>query len=191
MTNAVEIRNLTISFEDKKIIDNLTYSFPSNKTTIIAGASGVGKTSLINAIMNLIPYEGTIEYAPGTRFSAVFQENRLVDGISAYRNLKIAAPALTDSEIKDGFVSVGLENDMHTPVSRLSGGMKRRVALLRALLTPYDILIMDEPFKGLDETTAATVKAYVRKKTSEKTVLLITHDSSEVNSYSNILFLES
>lgn len=86
---------------------------------------------------------------------------------------------VSDKVITEALSELGLENCLNTRVSELSGGMKRRVAILRGLLANSNILILDEPFKGLDTDNKTAVMEYVKKKTSDKTVLLITHDLSE------------
>lgn len=178
----LKINSLTIKYEDKTVISDFSCCINEGKYTALMGQSGIGKTSIINAIMGLIPYDGTITSSDNCRFSAVFQENRLCEGISVYRNIKMtAAKNFSEEDIITALNAIGLPDIKNKKVSRLSGGMKRRVAILRAVMAPYDILIMDEPFKGLDASTYESVRAYIKEKTSGKTVILITHDPSEAS----------
>lgn len=95
------------------------------------------------------------------------------------------------SVIENGLAEFRLSKEINTKVSSLSGGMKRRIAILRALLSDYDNLILDEPFNGLDEAIKLKVMEYIKEKTSGKTVILITHNSSEVTFFNcNILHLD-
>lgn len=176
----IQITSLRIKYEDKTVISDFSCSIHESRYTALMGQSGIGKTSIINALMGLVSYEGTITLPDKCRFSAVFQENRLCEGISVYRNIKLtAADNYSARDIITAINAMGLSGSENVKVSKLSGGMKRRVAILRAIMAPYDVLIMDEPFKGLDASTYESVKSYVKEKTSGKTVILITHDSSE------------
>ncbi len=178
MENAMIINNLTIKYGEHKVIDNLSCAVKSGMTTAIMGTSGAGKTSFINAIMGLIPYEGTIEAAPSTIINAVFQEDRLCEGLSVMRNLRMVSK-LTPEEINACLDEIGMSGTAHKKIFRLSGGMKRRVAILRGLISDGNFIIMDEPFKGLDSVTKEAVMAFTKKKASERTMLLITHDPTE------------
>ena len=177
MTPQIQIKNLTIKYDDTTVMNDFSYDFGIG-TYAVMGPSGIGKTSLINAILGLIPFDGNINFATEPQFSVVFQEDRLCKGISVKKNLSMVCDC-SEEELTDALSQVNLSESLSTPVSELSGGMKRRVAILRALLAPHNILILDEPFKGLDSDNKAIVMEYIKKKTSDKTVLLITHDLSE------------
>ena len=179
----ISIRNLTIKYDEAKVIEDFSCNF-SIGTYAIMGKSGIGKTSLIRAMLGLIPYEGTIDYDPEPLFSVVFQEDRLCEGISVRKNIAMVSD-IPDEAITEALNELGLENCLNTRVSELSGGMKRRVAILRGLLANSNILILDEPFKGLDADNKITVMECVKKKTSDKTVLLITHDLSEAKFFNS------
>ena len=177
MKSAIAIKNLTIKYEGNTVLEDFSYNFQKGFYAI-TGQSGIGKTSLINAILCLIPYTGTISFDGEPRFSAVFQEDRLCEGLSVKKNITIVN-RYSDSEISTALEEVGLEGCLNTRISELSGGMKRRIAILRAILADYNILVLDEPFKGLDADNKSAVMDFIQKKTSDKTVLLITHDLSE------------
>ena len=174
----IQINNLSIGYEDKIILKNISEHISAGEHIALTGASGIGKTSFINAIMKLINYDGEIIIPNNVRFSAVFQENRLFEGLSVYKNIRITTHDHPVDIIKQHITLAGLLPE--TIVNTLSGGMKRRVAILRAILAPFDILILDEPFKGLDADTKLIMMNMVKEKISEKTMLLITHDPSEI-----------
>ena len=110
----------------------------------------------------------------------VFQENRLCENLTACANIRlVTGKRYSDTQLRKELAAVGLEGAENKPVRELSGGMKRRVALLRALLAEYDVLFLDEPFKGLDEVTKAVVMDYTRTKVKGKTVIMVTHDIKE------------
>ena len=173
----IQINNLSISYEDKIILNNFSDHIVSGEHVALTGISGIGKTSFINAIMNLITYDGEILIHPNVHFATVFQENRLFEGLSVYKNIRMTASDCSADYIKKHIALAGLEPE--AIVNTLSGGMKRRVAILRAILAPFDILILDEPFKGLDADTRLNMMNMVKEKVSAKTMLLITHDPWE------------
>ena len=177
----IRINNLSITYEDKQVITHLCDTIASGEKIALMGASGIGKTSLINAIMNLISYEGDIQFDEPPIFATVFQEDRLLNDFTVFANIKIVTPQLSNHKITEVIESIGLNpKDL---VRELSGGMKRRVAILRGILAPSNLLIMDEPFKGLDASTKDKVMTLVKEKASDKTMILITHDLSEAQFY--------
>ena len=112
-------------------------------------------------------------------FSAVFQEDRLLNEMTAESNVRLVNPSLNLSDTINAMADLGLRESAQQSVRELSGGMKRRVAILRAVLHDSDILLLDEPFQGLDEETRKTVISFLRKKAENRTVLLITHNKED------------
>ena len=174
------VRGLCKRFEDKVVLQDFTARFPAGETTCIMGRSGCGKTTLLNILMGfLAPDAGEVRGRPA-RLSAVFQEDRLLEGFSARANIAFVSPQLPAEQIDRHLAAVGLAQDAGQPVRELSGGMRRRVAIVRAVLAGGDLLLLDEPFKGLDETTRASVASYLRAETAGRTVVMVTHDPDEV-----------
>ena len=181
--NDIIIKDLYKSFGDKKVLSGFSEHFPIGQTTVIMGESGCGKTTLINIIMGLENADsGEISGVPQS-ISAVFQEDCLCEDFSAISNIKaIVGKKLSKKEVAKALTELGLTaKDISSPVRELSGGMKRRVVIARAILADADLIIMDEPFKGLDEGTRRTVIEYVRRKTAGKTLIVITHSPEEVD----------
>ncbi len=114
------------------------------------------------------------------RISAVFQEDRLCEAFSPIDNIRLAVPGLSRTAIAAELKQVLPEECLNRPVSTLSGGMKRRTAIMRAMLFPSAAVIMDEPFTGLDEETKALVIRYIRKNSRGKLLLLSTHQEEDV-----------
>lgn len=173
--------NISKAFGEKKVLDSFTHIFSDGKTTAVMGASGCGKTTLLRILMGLLePDSGRVVLPEGARISAVFQEDRLCENLTVSANIRLAAGKRYPREtLEQALSQVGLFGCADTPVRELSGGMKRRTALLRALLCEYDVLFMDEPFKGLDEETKRTVMEWCKEKTRGRTVVVVTHDSAE------------
>lgn len=166
-------------FGDTAVLENFSHEFAFEKTTAVLGRSGGGKTTLLNILMGLLPPDSGEVIREG-RISALFQEDRLCENLTASANIRlVTGKRFSKAEIAKELEAVGLTGCAEKPVRELSGGMKRRTAMLRALLAEYDILFADEPFKGLDETTRADVMRYFKEKTAGKTVVFVTHDSVE------------
>jgi len=176
------VRNLTKSFQDLKVLEGVNLTFHEGTAYCLMGPSGAGKTTFFRILLGLEKADsGVIEGAGGRRFSAVFQEDRLCEDFTPLDNVMMTADRrVTGAKAKKELCRLLPEGAINRPVHTLSGGMKRRVAVCRALLAPYDILLMDEPFTGLDEDTRKGVIGYIREKTVGKTVILSTHQEEDV-----------
>ena len=172
------VTGLYKAFGARKVLNDVNVVFPEGKASCIMGPSGCGKSTLLKMIMGLMkPDAGSISGVP-EKISAVFQEDRLCEEFSAMTNVRLAAGrSVTDDEIRACFYRLGIEASADEKVIDLSGGMKRRVAIARALMTEHHLLLLDEPFKGLDEETRKKVIEEVRKDPS--TIIMVSHDSYE------------
>lgn len=180
----IEVKRLSKAYGEKKVLQDFCLTLPHGKRTCIMGPSGCGKTTLIHILCGLVKQDaGEILNLPG-RIGVVFQENRLCEDFSALENVRMVALQKTEKARKL-LDLMGLKEDMDKPVSTLSGGMKRRVAIARALLYDAPLLVMDEPFNGLDEDTKETVIQTVLDETAGKTVLFITHDENEAHRFAD------
>lgn len=176
----IVLHDICKHFGEKTVIKNLNINIEIGKTTCIMGPSGSGKTTLLNILMGLEqPDSGSIINMLPNK-SAVFQEDRLCENFSVFRNIRLICPDdVSDSCILFHLQQIGLDDNAHEPVKNLSGGMKRRVAIVRAVLASYDILFLDEPFKGLDERRKLLTIDYIKENIKNKTVVLVTHDIFE------------
>ena len=220
----------------------ISFEIGQGEHVLVTGASGSGKTTLLSLIAGLQkPTGGTLslavdggasekvsekasekvsektsEKASGdNRVSMMFQENRLLNELSAVRNIQVILPkhfrrtydvsmidgsgkktgdgGRSDSSVNhsepearesvEALIRRHLENvlpgvSLDKPVSELSGGERRRVALVRAILAPGEVLLLDEPFTGLDEAATQTVKEYIERETAGRTVLLTDHEGT-------------
>lgn len=187
MENAICFEHINKAYGDLTVLHDFSATFPYGSVTAVTAPSGAGKTTLLRLFMELETADsGVITGLSGLRKSAVFQEDRLCENLTALANIQIttsgSAPGLpaTKSAIIASMEELGLSDCWQKPVRELSGGMKRRIAILRALWADYDLLLLDEPFKGLDSQTKDTVIDYVRQHIAGKTVIFVTHDRSEL-----------
>lgn len=178
----LEAVKLSKAFDGKPVLHAISHVFSEGSRTCLMGPSGCGKTTLLRLLMGLLaPDSGEVKSDRALRISAVFQENRLLEHLSAVSNVSLVTTA-SRGEIETMLRALALY-DFNAPVSTFSGGMKRRVALCRALMATYDVLFLDEPFKGLDETTREKVIRVVNESTQGKTVILVTHARREAEGY--------
>lgn len=166
-------------FGDNIVLEHFSHEFAKGKATAVLGRSGSGKTTLLNILMGIVlPDSG--EILREGRISALFQEDRLCENLTAGANIRlVTGKRFSKAQLSGELERVGLADCESKPARELSGGMKRRTAMLRALLCEYDILFADEPFKGLDEATKLIVTEYFKEKTKDKTVVFVTHDKDE------------
>lgn len=169
-------------FDGKAVLSDFSETFSSGITCILGG-SGSGKTTLLRLAAGLLrPDAGTVRRAETERLAFVFQENRLAEAFTVYRNLKLVLPrgALDKQAAVQMLAHVGLSKSvLLQPVSSLSGGMKRRVSVLRALLCDSPYVFLDEPTSGLDEETKRLTADFICERSRAKTVLWVTHDEEE------------
>ena len=170
-----KVENLTVQYGGTAVLENFSAEFPDGGVTAVSGRSGCGKTTLLAVLLGLLrPDGGTVS---GFRQpSAVFQEDRLLPFISAEKNIAVTA-GCTEAEAGEALLSVGFDAaDRGKRAFELSGGMARRVAIVRAMLAPGDAVLLDEPFKGLDERTRAQVVRFVCENRRGRTMVVVTHD---------------
>lgn len=182
MNHHILLNHISKSYNGQIIFSDLCLSIPYGEITAITAPSGYGKTTLLRLFMGLeTPDTGIITGLNGQKKSAVFQEDRLCEDFSALANIKLTAVNYTESEILSAMEQIALYDCAKKPVKELSGGMKRRIAILRALLADYDLLFLDEPFKGLDKETKDLVIKYTGQLIAGKTVIFTTHDHTEIS----------
>ena len=176
MSNIV-LKNINKSFGDKKVLSNFSFSLEKGERVCLMGESGRGKTTLLNILLGLEKVDSGEVSGLTKEVSAVFQEDRLCECFSPYGNvIAVTGKKIEKEKILSCLASLGLENDVNTAVSKLSGGMRRRVALARGLLAESEILVLDEPFKGLDEALHFRVAEVVLEYTKGKNLVFATHD---------------
>lgn len=173
---AMRLADITKAYGGVKVFDGFSADIENNAVTRLCGESGRGKTTLLRIIAGLEDFEGSITERPKGKISFVFQENRLFEELSALENCILVLHRKPHFDIAAALRFTGLsDEDINRPVKELSGGMKRRTAVVRALCTDFGMLLLDEPFEGIDEENRRKTAELIRRHTEGKTVLLVTH----------------
>ncbi len=186
----ITFTNITKQYGDHIVFNNYSNTFQDNKVHVLLGESGAGKTTLVRLLTNLEqPDKGSIQGTEKKQIAMVFQDNRLLENLSVSKNIRLAMKQPKTQQqlvlINDELTAIGLPDIMDKEVSTLSGGMKRRVAILRALLAPSDILIFDEALQGLDEENEQKTMDAILRHTQNKTVFWITHNKKDLQYFTD------
>ena len=185
------IQNLSKSYGGRPVLSGLNMTFTSQSPCCLMSPSGSGKTTLFRILMGLETADsGSIHFTDDTGrtlpgrpgFSVVFQENRLCEAFTPLENVRMTAGrSLPPEQIRKEMALLLPEESLDRPVSTLSGGMKRRTALCRAILTPSSVLLMDEPFTGLDDAMRRQAIRYLLDRLAGRLLLLSTHSQEDVS----------
>ncbi len=203
----LNVSNLSVAFDNRVIVDNLSFTVPTGETLAITGPSGIGKTTLLHAICGIIrTTHGTI-HIDNVDISAlpthkrgiglVSQTGDLFPTMTVSQNiefgLRIAKISKTDrtSRVSELLEMVNLAHLAHRNVAELSGGEARRIALARALAPRPQVLLLDEPLSGLDQETHKSLMSDLARvlKQTTTTALLVTHDQIEADFLANMTFV--
>ena len=175
----LKLHNLTLRYGDHTVLHNVCLTLKPGQRIAVMGPSGCGKTTLLRIAMGLLkPTEGSVENTFQT-ISAVFQEPRLLPWRTALENVNLVLGdgKQTLPQAENALCQMDLRDAADKYPKELSGGMQQRVAIARALAVKSDLLILDEPFKGLDEALREQVIGEVSR--TKAAVLLVTHDKQE------------
>ena len=179
----IEIKDVSKSYDGKEVLHDFSLNIEEEHSYIITGPSGCGKTTLLRMILGLEqPDKGTVKLLgdykyPFINSGMVFQEDRLCEGFDAVTNVTMVNRRVYRENAIEELKKLLPEEDLHKPVRELSGGQRRRVAIARALAIPSDILIMDEPFTGLDHDARMNAISHIRQKQGTRALVITTHDT--------------
>lgn len=182
----ITFSNVNMRFKDLVVMENFSAEFEENKVHCILGPSGCGKTTMLNLISGILKEEGGQITKP-QKVSYVFQEESLIPQKTALKNLELVLKSVYKDKkvlraVIDKYLKISdLEDASELYPYEMSGGMRQRLALIRAFAYPSDILLMDEPFKTLDITLKANIiQSFLNLYEEDKrTVLFVTHDIDE------------
>jgi NitT/TauT family transport system ATP-binding protein len=196
----IKLNSISKIYDDgMELLKDFSMSFEDNKITCIFGPSGVGKTTIAGIAAKIVPVDsGTITGTENTVYSYVFQEPRLLPWYSVYENIDFVLKDVYNDSDRDSIINnyiemVDLSEYKDYKPRALSGGMAQRVSLARAFAYPSNVLIMDEPFKGLDiKLKQEMISLFERLwNKNKKTVIFITHDIEEAVTLSHIIYIIS
>ncbi len=200
----IEVKNISKSFEDKVIIDDISAQFKPGQCNLIIGTSGSGKTVLIKCIVDLMHADKGEIYFDGQRFASMskeerkdlrnnigmlFQGNALFDSKTVQENVRFPLDMFTqlsldekNEKVAETLARVNLEGVNDKYPAEISGGMKKRVALARAIIMKPKYLFCDEPNSGLDPQTSMVIDKLIHDITAEFniTTIVVTHDMNSV-----------
>lgn len=176
----ITLKHLKKRYGKTVVFQDLSCSIGPGVTAVMA-PSGGGKTTLLRVLLGLErPDGGTVTGLEGVRWGAVFQEDRLLEHLDARGNLRFALGLNYAEELAAKLLeALGLGDVGGKPVGAFSGGMKRRLALARALLAPWEALALDEPFAGLDDENRQRAIHCIRQAAGRGPVVLVTHDRAD------------
>ena len=176
----IECRDLCLSFEGRVILNKVSFSLPDAGVFALMGSSGIGKSSLLKILSGLLaPDSGTIRGLDNLRVGILFQEDRLLPWHTALKNVMLAMehPSQEEARILLDALEIGDSADAYPAV--LSGGMKRRAALARAIAFSPDVLLLDEPFTGIDEQIKGRISPFIQK--SAPLIIFSTHNLQDAD----------
>lgn len=182
-----EMRNANLSYDQLQVLNNFSLWGESNRFICLLGPSGVGKTSILNVLAGILKPDGGFVSAGAERLAYVFQEPRLLPWMTVEQNMEVGLFRLNRNkdwrkqQVQQVLQKIGLEEFGGYYPEQLSGGMKQRVSIGRAYVIQPDLLLLDEPFIGLDEALKAEMQDLLLelKKWHKCTSIMVTHDIRE------------
>src|SRR6056297_2939618 len=193
----IKINRLKKNYKNKKIFSDFNMNIEPCDITCILGPSGVGKTTLFNVISGLTDYEdGEIIGIDQKNISYLFQEPRLIPWLTVYENIDIILKNIFPDKKREDVINyylnmVGIIDYAYKKPEELSGGMKQRLAIARTFAYPSTLLLMDEPFQGLDiKLKNSIIESFLKLwKEDNRTVIFITHDIDEALRISDQIYI--
>lgn len=171
----IGIHDLSLGFGDKLVLDRFSLTLPQQGVTVLSGPSGCGKTTLLRVLAGLeAPQSGTVTGIAPERTAILFQEDRLLPGRTAAQQLTDVLPRPRRGEAAKWLALAELTGEEDSLPSQLSGGMGRRLALVRCLALEADLYLLDEPFTGIDLARRRRLMGAL--KALGKPVLLVSHE---------------
>lgn len=182
----IEIDHISKSYDGRAVLQDLTFEISSEHSYVITGPSGIGKTTLIRIILGLTePDAGRVRLLgdykyPHVNAGVVFQEDRLCEDFTAVENVAMVNHRLGANVAREELERLLPADQLDKPVRELSGGQRRRVCIIRACIIPSDLIIMDEPFAGLDAATRRAAIAYIQAVKGTTPFVVTAHDLTDL-----------
>lgn len=180
---SIRICNLDKRYGASPVLVDLSFTLEEGEIYCLMGPSGAGKTTLLRVLLGLEPFQaGSIEGIDRNRVSAMFQEDRLCEALTAVENVLLVLPKSSSrTQVRALLQEILPADELDKPVMQMSGGQRRRVSLVRAVAYPSDIIVLDEPFTGLDSATRRQAIAFLLKHADGRTLLVSTHGEDDAD----------
>ena len=173
----IKLTDVSLKYDEKIVLNRFNLTLPKQGLVCFFGPSGCGKTSLLRILAGLTASDsGEVSGIAGLKPAVVFQENRLLPWLTALENVTLVLPEAKIAQAQYWLEQVELGAEAAKLPAELSGGMQRRIALARALAYGGDMLLLDEPFTGLDSALAKRLLHLIAENYRGKLVVMITHD---------------
>lgn len=188
----IEAEHIYKSYGGKPVLEDFSLDISSDSSYVITGESGAGKTTFLRILLGLEkPDQGRIRLLGDYKYSqvnagVVFQEDRLCEDFSAAENVAMVSKKLSERIARQELEKLLPADQLDKPVRELSGGMRRRVCIVRACVVPSDVLVMDEPFTGLDEENRRKCIDYIRSVQGSTPLVLTAHSLDGLGFCKNI-----
>ncbi len=189
LPNILEVKNLSVSFNDEKVIDNLSFNLKKGENLVVVGPNGAGKTVLLRTLIGMIQSEGEVRWNKDIKIGYVPQkilpEKNIPLNIEEFFNFK----KISSEQIQKALQSVGINNFsiLKKKISVISSGQLQRILIAWSLIGNPDVLLFDEPLAGIDIEGEETIYNLLEQIDKERslTMILITHDLSVVYKFAD------
>lgn len=180
----IEVKDVSKAYGEKKVLDGFNLNIEDEHSYIITGGSGVGKTTLLRLVLGLekpdsgkVGLLGDYKY-PYINAGVVFQEDRLCEGFSAVTNCAMVSKKVFKQTVREELLKLLPEDKVDIPVKKLSSAERRMVCIARACCIPSDVLVMDEPFKGLNPSEKEKAISFIRDKQGSGSLVIASKDTT-------------
>lgn len=184
--------NFNKCFGDKVVLKDFSLELPSRGVVAFMAPSGSGKTTLTRIICGLEAADGNCFACPKKQISVVFQEDRLLPGVTVLGNVMAVLEKGEENEklALSWLDKMGIKSSAHLLPGQLSGGMRRRLSIARAMAYGGDLMILDEPFAGLDDLTRKSIYPHIfDDKKNDRLIIMVTHDRHEAEALADRLIV--
>ena len=180
----IQLQDICKTVQGREVLKDIQWEIGSDDCWLLAGPSGSGKTMLLRIILGLEkPDRGSVNLLGDYKYASVnagvvFQEDRLCEQFSAIENVAMVNERLSETVAKEELVKFLPEERLSIPVCELDALERRLVVMIRACIIPSDLLLLDEPFRGMDDALRSRVIAYIRDKAGHKGIVFVQQDDS-------------
>jgi len=180
----IEVKDVSKSYGEKKVLDGFNLNIEDEHSYIVTGGSGAGKTTLLRLVLGLekpdsgkVGLLGDYKY-PYINAGVVFQEDRLCEGFSAVTNCAMVSKKVFKQTVREELLKLLPKDKVDIPVKNLSSAERRMVCIARACCIPSDVLVMDEPFKGLNPSEKEKAISFIRDKQGSGSLVIASEDTT-------------